>query len=88
MDDATRTIEIERKIATQFENTELLGELHEAHRGLKGRARDERFDAVPLAWVLDTCTEQKLQLERSMRTLCSSWALPAQIWADYFELEN
>ena len=69
MDDATRTIEIERKITTQFENTELSGELHEVHRGLKGRARDERCDAVPLAWMLDTCTEYTLQLETFTRTL-------------------
>ena len=41
MDDATRTIEIERTITAQFEDTELSGELHEAHRGLKGCARDE-----------------------------------------------
>jgi len=52
MDDATRTIEIERKITAQFENKELPGELNEAHRGLKGCVRDERCGAVPLAWVL------------------------------------
>ena len=57
MDDATTTIEIERMATKQFENTELPGELHEAHRGLKGRVRDERCDAVPLAWMLDACTE-------------------------------
>ena len=62
---------IERKITTQFENTELPGELHEVHRGLKGCARDERCDAVPLAWMLDTCTRYKLQLETFMRTLDS-----------------
>ena len=56
-DDATRTIEIERTITAQFENTELTGELHEVHRGLKGFARDERCDVVPLAWMLVTCTE-------------------------------
>ena len=55
----------------QYENTELPGELHEVHRGLKGCARDERCDAVPLAWMLDTCTECKLQLETFMRTLGS-----------------
>ena len=71
MDDATRTIEIERTINTQFENTELSGELHEVHRGLKGCARDERCDAVPLAWMLDTCTEYKLQVEASLRTFDS-----------------
>ena len=50
MDDATRTIEIERKNTTHFENTELSsGELHEVHRGLEGRTRDERCEAVPLA---------------------------------------
>ena len=71
MGDATRTIEIERKNTSRFENTELSGELHEVHRGLKGCARDERCDAVPLAWMLDTCTEHKLQLETFMRTLGS-----------------
>ena len=71
MDDATRTIEIERTITTQFDNTELSGELHEVHRGLKERARDERCDAVPLAWMLDTCTECKLQVEASLRTFDS-----------------
>jgi hypothetical protein len=71
MDDATRTIEIERKITTQFENTELSGELHEVHRGLKECARDELCDPVPLAWMLDTLTEHKLQLETFMRTLGS-----------------
>ena len=69
MGDATRTIEIERKITTQFENTELSGELHEVHRGLKGCARDERCYAVLLARMLETCTEFKLQLETCMRTL-------------------
>ena len=38
---------------------------------MKGCARDERCDAVPLAWMLDTCTEYKLQLETFMRTLGS-----------------
>ena len=38
---------------------------------MKGCARDERCDAVPLAWMLDTCTEYKLQLETFMRTLDS-----------------
>ena len=71
MDDATRTIEIERKITTKLENTELPGELYEVHRGLKGCARNERCDAVPLAWMLETCTEFKLQLETFMRTLGS-----------------
>ena len=71
MDDATRTIEIERKNTTQFENTELSGEPHEVHRGLKGCMRDERCDAVPLAWMLQTCTEYKLQVETSMRTFDS-----------------
>ena len=71
MDDATRTIEIERKVTTQLEDTELSGELHEVHRGLKGCARDERCGAVPLAWMLGTCTEYKIQLETFMRTLDS-----------------
>ena len=71
MDDATRMIEIEQKITTQFEHTELSGELHEVHRGLKGCARDEPCGAVPLVWMLDTCTEYKLQLETFMRTLGS-----------------
>ena len=64
-------IEIERTVTTQFENTELSGELNEIHRGLKGCARDERFGAVPLAWMLDTCTEYKLQVETSLRTFDS-----------------
>ena len=38
---------------------------------MNGCVRDERCDAVPLAWVLDTCTEYKLQLETFMRTLGS-----------------
>ena len=71
MDDATRTIEIERTITTQFENTELSGELHEVHRGLKGCVRDERCDTVPLASMLDSCTECKLQVEASLRTFDS-----------------
>ena len=69
MDGAIRTIEIEQKITTPFENTELSGELHEAHRGLKGCACDERCDAVPLAWMLKPSTEYKLQLETFTRTL-------------------
>jgi len=68
MDDATRTIGIERIINTQFENTELSGELHEVHRGLKGGVRDERCDTVPLASTLDSCTEFKLQVEANLRT--------------------
>ena len=68
MDDATRTIEIERKINTQFENTELSGELHEIHRDLKGGVRDVRCDTVPLASTLDSCTECKLQVEANLRT--------------------
>ena len=56
---------------TKLKNTKLPGELHEDHRGLKGCARDERCGAVPLAWMLGTCTEFKLQLETSMRTLGS-----------------
>ena len=71
MDDATRTIEIERTMTTQFENTELPGELNEVHRGLKGCAQDERCGAVPLAWMLDTFTEFKLQVEASLRTFGS-----------------
>ena len=71
MDDATRTIDIERTINTQFENTELPGELHEVHRGLKGGVRDERCDTVPLASMLDSCTEFKLQVEASLRTFDS-----------------
>ena len=71
MDDAARTIEIERTITTQFENTELPGKRHEANRGLKGCARDERCDAVSLAWMLDNCTEYKLQVEASLRTFDS-----------------
>ena len=38
---------------------------------MKGCARDERFDAVPLAWMLDTSTEYKLQVEASLRTFDS-----------------
>ena len=68
MDDATRTIEIERTINTQFENTELTGELHEVHRDLKGGVRDVRCDTVPLASMLDRCAEFKLQVEASLRT--------------------
>ena len=68
MDDATRTIEIERTINTQFENTELTGELHEIHRDLKGGVRDVRCDTVPLASMLDRCAEFKLQVEASLRT--------------------
>ena len=69
MDDATRTIEIERTMTTQFENTELTGELNEVHRGLKGCVRrDERCETVPLASMLDSCTEFKLQVEASLRT--------------------
>ena len=68
MDDATRTIEIERTINTQFENTELTGELHEIHRDLKGGVRDVRCDTVPLASTLDSCTELKLQVEANLRT--------------------
>ena len=71
MDDATRTIEIERTINTQFENTELTGELHEIHRDLKGGVRDVRCDTVPLASTLDSCTECKLQVEASLRTFDS-----------------
>ena len=71
MDDATRTIEIERKITTHSENTELSDELHEVHRGLEECTRDGRCDAVPLAWMLETCTEYKPQLETFMRTLGS-----------------
>ena len=58
-------------MTTQFENTELPGELHEAHRGLKGCVRDERCGTVPLACFLDTCTEWKLQVEASSRTFDS-----------------
>ena len=68
MDDATRTIEIERTINTQLENTELSGELHEIHRDLKGGVRDVRCDTVPLASTLDSCTECKLQVEANLRT--------------------
>ena len=71
MDDATRTIGIERIINKQFENTELSGELHEVHRGLKGGVRDERCDTVPLASTLDSCTECKLQVEAFLRTFDS-----------------
>ena len=71
MGDATRTIEIEQKNTTQFENTELSGGPHGVHRGLKGCARDERCDAVPLAWMLETCTDYKLQVETSTRTFDS-----------------
>ena len=71
MGDATRTIEIEQINTTQFENTELSGGPHGVHRGLKGCARDERCDAVPLAWMLDTCAEYKLQVEASLRTFGS-----------------
>ena len=35
---------------------------------MKGCARDERCDAVPLAWVLDTCTIYKLPVETSLHT--------------------
>ena len=58
-------------MTTQLENTELSDELHEAHRGLKGCVRDERCGAVPLVWVLGTCTECKLQVEASLRTFGS-----------------
>ena len=58
-------------MTTQFENTELTGELHEAHRGLKGCVRDERCDTVPLASMLDSRTEFKLQVEASLRTFDS-----------------
>ena len=68
MDDATRTIEIERTMTAQVDNTELPGELHEVHRGLRECAQDERCDAVPLACFLDTCAEQKLWVEASSRT--------------------
>ena len=68
MDDAKRTIEIERTTITKFENTELTGESHEVHRGLKGCARDERCDAVPLASILETCAKHKLRVEVNMRT--------------------
>ena len=71
MDDATRTIEIERAITTKIENIELPGELYEVHRGLKGCVRDERFVAVPLAWVLYTFAECKLQVEASLRAFDS-----------------
>ena len=72
MDDATRTIEIERTMRTQFENTELSGELHEVYRGLKGCVRDERCGTVPLACLLETCAEYKLQIiEAIMRTFDS-----------------
>ena len=71
MDDATRTIEIERTINTKLENTELSGELHEVHRGLEGGVRDERCDTVPLASMLDSCAECKLQVEASLRTFDS-----------------
>ena len=71
MDNATRTIGIERITNTQFENTELSGELHEVHRGLKGGVRDERCDTVPLASTLDSCTECKLQVEAFLRTFDS-----------------
>ena len=72
MDDATRTIEIERTMTTQLlGNTELPGELHEAHRGLKGCAQDERCGTVPLACFLETFTEWKLQVEASSRTFGS-----------------
>ena len=33
--------------------------------------RDERCDAVPLVWMLGTCTEYKLQVEASLRTFGS-----------------
>ena len=68
IDDAKRTIEIERTIITKFENTELTGESHEVHRGLKGCARDEHCDAVPLASILETCAKYKLRNEVNMRT--------------------
>ena len=76
MDDATRTIEIERTITKQFENTELSGELHEVHRGLKGCARDKRCGAVPLVGMLETCTEFKLQLETNMPAPAQLFFLP------------